>query len=60
MLGRPTDDGDNDPTLEREFFIGGWDPYVVEITRLKRDKSGATRQPPPSERRRQKEDRRKR
>ena len=58
MLGRPTEDGDSDPTLEQEFFIGGWDPYVVEITRLKRDKSGESRPQPPAERRRQK-DRRK-
>lgn len=40
MPGNPKDDGDSDPTMEQEFFIGGWDPYLVEITKVKRKKPG--------------------
>ncbi len=39
-------DQDNNPTEnknngDREFFIGGWDPYVVELTRVKRETEGS-------------------
>lgn len=58
MLGNNKDEGDSDPTLEQEFFIGGWDPYVVEITRLKRDKANDNADKPDRDRRTH-EDRRK-
>lgn len=58
MLGLPKDEVETDPTLEQQFFIGGWDPYVVEITRLKRDKSDDSTQQISNERRHRK-DRRK-
>ena len=40
-MGKPDEkdkDRDNDPTMEQEFNIGGWDPYLVEVTKVKRDK----------------------
>lgn len=58
MSGQPKDEGDSDPTMEQEFFIGGWDPYLVEITKPKRDKPAAKPQKWDSDRRTQK-DRRK-
>ncbi len=58
MLEKTKDDGDNDPTMEQEFFIGGWDPYLVEITRLKRDQSESVHSRPGADRR-SKDDRRK-
>ncbi len=51
MLGNNKDDSDSDPTLEQEFFIGGWDPYVVEITRLRRDQSKDDNAKPETDRR---------
>lgn len=58
MAGRPEDDKDKDPTMEQEFNIGGWDPYLVELTRLKRDKL-ARKPHGPEEDRRSHKDRRK-
>lgn len=59
MSGRPKDDADPDPTMEQEFFIGGWDPYLVEITKVKRDKPAKESQRWDSDRRTRKDRRKK-
>ncbi len=51
MLDHSQDDSDSDPTLEQEFFIGGWDPYVVELTRLKRNQPQDSGSQPVADRR---------
>lgn len=51
MLEHSKDDSDSDPTLEQEFFIGGWDPYVVELTRVKRKQPENTGSQPVLDRR---------